>query len=217
MRKVIIVLGIIILLAGFFLVFHPVKVKPPQPVILWQLPYGPLGILCLALGGFLTFWGLPAKIRFKVLGPFLALLGIGFAFGFSFNWFYDWYYSTGAWSYGEEPFPPLAAGLAFCCSVAGGFLIGRNFIFKKKWLAILLALIFCLGLFILAFRTFPGGYCSYADPGREPYPYCHSFSGDYMAEAFFIWFYQFCIFFGFFGGFLIGLVRKKSPHKKKKI
>ena len=190
---------------------YPVKVNPPQPVILWQLPYGPLGILCLALGGFLTFRSFPPRIRFKVLGPFLALCAIGFAFGFSFNWFYDWFDSTGAWTYGKESPVPWVPFVAFCCAVTGGFFIGHSFVFNKKWLAALLALISCLSLFILAFLTFPGDYYSYSDPTSEPYPYYHDFSGDYLIEALAILFLQFCIFSGLFGGFLVGLVRKKKP------
>lgn len=192
--------------------YYTVETALPQSVVLWQSPFGPLGILSAVLGGLFASWGLPRAVRFRLLGPFLVLCSVGFAFGFSFNWFYDWYCSTGAWTYGKEhPSPPYAVGVACCCAVAGGLITGRSFTFDDRRRAVVLASVLWLFLAVLAFVTVPGGYYLYRDPTTEPYPYYYALSGDYLAEAFLLRLIQFCLVSAAFGAFLAGLLTKRRP------
>lgn len=208
-NKLGIVLGVLLLLGGFVLIFHPKQIAG-HIVPAWELHYGALGQLLGLLGVLLVFRRLPPAYRVRALALYLVCCGVVFVLGFSCNWFYIWLQSGGIPSYDDGLGPPFFVWwvvLAFLSAVVGGFLLGRSGVLGRGWRSVLLALVICLVLFALAFSTRPGYYSYYyGDTGTY---YFHDFAGDYMLEGLVILLVQFCILSGLFISFTVGFVTKR--------
>jgi uncharacterized membrane protein HdeD (DUF308 family) len=203
MKKAAIVLGILALVAGLFLIFHPAKVSAPltqgpprEWVMLWHLPFGPLGIIIFLVGALLVFGTFPKTARLRALGPFLALCSLGLAAGFYFNDYHDWWWRTFPYSF--------LLGIAF--AFAGGSFIGRSLRELKKcprWMPLLTIPLFIALAFAL-FVCIPHSYYSYSDPHSNPYPYFYDYSGDYFYKTLTILAFDILVPLGLFAGFVLG-------------
>ena len=203
MKKAAIVLGILALVAGLFLIFHPAKVSAPltqgpsrEWAMLWHAPFGALGIVIFLVGALLVFGTLRKTARLHALGPFLALCSLGLATGFYFNDYHDWWWRTFPYSF--------LVGIAF--AFAGGFLIGPSLIDPKRcprWMPLLAIPLFIAVAFAL-FVGIPHSYYSYSNPHSNPYPYYYDYSGDYFYKTLIILAFDILVVLGLFAGFTLG-------------
>jgi len=206
--------GMTALIGGFFLVFHPVKITlpldqgPPRSiVILWESPYGPLGLIVCILGVVLFFRSLPQNTRLLSLGAFLCMCSLGLALAFVFNDYHAWWWHTFPFTFG------FGIGLA----VVGGFLFGYNLKWVRKvsllalFLVLPVAVLLASGIaYALYGVTAHGGYLDYTtDPKSYPYPNYISYSGDYLVKAILIYAFQFLVMLGLFVSAAIGFLLNK--------
>ena len=216
LRKAGLIVGLLALAGSLPLIFHPVRITtpitqgPPRDiVILWQSPFGQLGILAFLVGSLMFFSSLPNKIRPIALGAFLALSSIGLSAGFYFNDFRAWWWHT-FWLV----FP---GGIIF--AIAGGFLVANTLRQRSRlalWVVLLVfAVTAALTIGLLAanqnnLNSMGFGYYSYDEGNSQIYSYYHDYNGDYLIYFFIIAAFQVFVGLGLFAGFVAGLVLKRS-------
>ena len=212
------ILGILALIGSFSLIFHlhyvtaPLSQGPARNIVLiWELPYSPLGIFIFWIGIVLLFICLPKNVRLLVLGVLFSIISLALASAFRFNDYHSWWWRT-------FPFTLFfGIGSALC----GGFLIGRNVKGPQKiprWVHFLIWLLLVVGAYLIAHLIVGAGlnesaYYDYSGiPG--PYPCYVTYAGDYSYKPLAIEAFQIFTIAGLYFSFSIGFLIRRKPNSQ---
>lgn len=210
LRQLRLVLGSLALIGSFLLIFHlhsvtiPIYQGPPRNIVMvWELPYGPLGCILFCIGIFLFFRGLPGSVRSLSLGIFLSLCSLALALLFFFNDYRGWWWHTAC----------VTWWLGICFAIIGGFLFGRNIKGLQRiprWAPFLTLPLFAGIAYVLVIFSL-GSFYDWSDFAsiRYNYPPWVSYYSDYEYKKIIIAAFHILTMAGLYLSFSIGFLTRR--------